>query len=102
MQQGRQREEQLVGDRILVGPVLVPTQATAAGVVPASLVAGEDGPGRVEVTAVTGQVISRDPGQRPPPVVVEIAADEVGVPLPARRERRLDVPSVATGPRALP
>jgi len=40
---------------------------------------GEDGPGRVEIAAVTGQVVSRDPGQRPPPVVVVVVVDEIRV-----------------------
>src|SRR5580693_3432054 len=76
MEQGGEGQEQLVGDGVLVVPGRVPPQATAAGVVPAAGVVGEDGLCRVQVTAVPGHVEGRDPGQRPPPVVVVIVVDE--------------------------
>src|ERR1035437_2719257 len=101
MKPGREREKQLVGDRILIGLRLVPPQPATARVVPAGHVAGEDGPGRAEIAAVASHVIRGDPSQRPPPVVVVVAVDKVSA-LPLRgRKRRPDNACVAAIPGQL-
>ena len=101
MQQRRQRKEQFVGDRVLVSPILVPPQPAATCTVPAALVMREDRPGRAEVPALGGQVVSRHPGQRPPAVIVKEAVDEAGMFELGSRERVPDDPQAGHVPRVL-
>ena len=83
-----QRQEQLVGDRVLVPAVLVPPQPAPEGAVPAGQAVREDRPRGVEVALLAGQVAGGHPGERPPQVVVEVLVDEPGVP-PSRPGERV-------------
>src|SRR5580693_9856814 len=55
MEQGREGQEQLVGDGVLVVPGRGPPQAATAGVVPGPCAVGEDGASRVQIAAVPRQ-----------------------------------------------
>ena len=104
MQPGREREEQLVGDRVLVRPVRVPPQPAAAGVVPAAGdCASKIARAASRYRALPGQVVGGHPGQPPPAVVVEERLTKPRCPpryRAARRGTSRDDPSVGPVPGA--
>src|SRR5580692_664794 len=103
MQPARDEQEEFVRYRVLVGLPAGPPQAAAARIVPAGRHPGEQPARHIEVPHLAGQVVRRDPGQRPPAVVVVIQVAESAVDPLGPGERRLDdVPvSVLAGPLAV-
>jgi len=103
MKAARDEQKQLVRDRVLVSLPAGPPQAAATRVVPAVRHPGEQPARHIEILHLAGQVVRRDPGQRPPAVVVVIQVAETRVGPLGPGERRLDDGPVCvlTGPLAV-
>src|SRR5215469_1338229 len=95
------REKEFVGDRVLVRPIVVPPQATAARVVPAGGHVLEDPLACRQVPFLAGQLVGPEPRQRPPPIVVKKAVDEMPVSPASDAEGPVDHPGKGPVPRSL-
>ena len=69
----RDRQKQLIGNRVFVGALLAPPDSASAGLrVPAAGHVRKYGTGHSQIPGIFCQVVGVDPGQRPPALVVVI------------------------------
>src|SRR5262249_35440336 len=105
-QRRRHGDEQRVGNRVLVWPgpavwhrsgagtvrlpvVLAPVDSSAPVGIPGAGHILEYIPGGGKIIRIAGQVVSVNPGERPPAFIIVVAVGEAGVEGTAGREKRL-------------